>query len=61
MQRIIREEFKNRTIIAVAHRLQTILDFDRVAVLSAGEIVEYGVPGELLRTEGSKFRELWEA
>ena len=61
MQRIIREEFQGCTIIAVAHRLQTILDFDRVVVLSAGEIVEYGVPGELLGTEGSKFRELWEA
>ncbi|KAF3903663.1 hypothetical protein AA313_de0206900 [Arthrobotrys entomopaga] len=60
MQRIIREEMKDRTIIAVAHRLQTILDFDRVAVMENGKIVEVGNPQELLKKE-SKFKKLVEA
>ncbi|KAK6542686.1 hypothetical protein TWF694_006630 [Orbilia ellipsospora] len=60
MQRIIREEMKDRTIIAVAHRLQTILDFDRVAVMENGKIVEVGNPQVLLGKE-SKFKKLVEA
>ena len=60
MQQIIREEFKDCTIISVAHRLNTIVDFDRVAVLSAGKIVECGKPEDLLAKNGGAFRELYE-
>lgn len=60
IQQIIREDFKDCTIISVAHRLGTIVDFDRIAVLSAGRIVEYGKPDELLKMEGSAFKELYE-
>lgn len=60
MQRVIREEFRECTIISVAHRLDTIVDFDRIAVLSAGRIVELGTPEELLRKEGGAFRQLYE-
>lgn len=58
MQRIIREEFKDCTVIAVAHRLDTILDFDRIALLGEGKLRELGSPRELLETE-SAFRELY--
>lgn len=58
MQRIIREEFKGCTIIAVAHRLGTIRDFDRVVVLDQGRVVEDGKPDELLDNEWSWFRKL---
>ncbi|KAF2450312.1 P-loop containing nucleoside triphosphate hydrolase protein [Karstenula rhodostoma CBS 690.94] len=61
MQRILRTAFADRTIIAIAHRLDTILDFDRVVVMDAGRIVEVGLPGELLETEGSLFRALVES
>lgn len=60
MQKLIREEFKGRTIIAIAHRLETILDFDRVAVLDSGKLVECGPPGELLVRNGGLFRALVE-
>ena len=60
MQKIIREEMRDYTIIAVAHRLDTIVDFDRVVVLARGRIVEIGEPGELLRRVGGRFRELYE-
>ncbi len=47
-----------RTILAVAHRLSTVADFDRVIVLQAGRIVEDGAPGELRRGNGH-FARIW--
>jgi ABC-type multidrug transport system fused ATPase/permease subunit len=61
MQAILRSAFADRTIIAIAHRLDTILDFDRVVVMDSGRIAEVGPPGKLVRTEGSLFRALMEA
>ncbi|KAL9109116.1 MAG: hypothetical protein Q9227_006207 [Pyrenula ochraceoflavens] len=61
MQEIIRREFQGRTIIAVAHRLETIADFDRVIVLDAGKVVECGPPQELLEKENGWFRGMWES
>jgi ATP-binding cassette subfamily C (CFTR/MRP) protein 1 len=60
MQEIIGEHFRDCTVIAVAHRLQGIRDFDQVAVFEGGRVVEVGEPGELLKVEGGKFRGLWE-
>lgn len=57
MQRLIREEFSQHTIITVAHRLATILDSDMIAVLHEGKLVEFGPPEELL-SKPSMFREL---
>ena len=48
MQRLIREEFSSSTIIAIAHRVNTILDFNRVLVLQNGSIVESGPPRDLI-------------
>lgn len=58
MQQIIRDEFQGRTVIAVAHHLHSILDFDRVIVMDRGSVLESGRPNDLLQTEGSAFREL---
>ncbi|KPM46020.1 Metal resistance protein YCF1 [Neonectria ditissima] len=44
--------FANRTIITVAHRLNTILDSDRVVVLDKGEVVEFDTPSALFKKEG---------
>lgn len=61
MQRIVRTAFADRTIIAIAHRLDTILDFDRVVVMDSGKIVEVGPPAVLMQTEGSLFKGLVES
>lgn len=60
MQKIIREEFKDKTIIAVAHRLETIMDFDRVVVLDQGCLREQGSPSQLLKMD-SAFKTLYDA
>ncbi|XP_071742425.1 ABC transporter C family member 8-like isoform X2 [Rutidosis leptorrhynchoides] len=50
LQRIIREEFSNCTVITVAHRVPTVIDSDRVMVLSFGKMVEYDEPSKLMET-----------
>ena len=60
MQSAIREHFVNTTIIAVTHRLDTILDFDTVIVLDAGTIVESGPPQTLLSIQNGWFRNLYD-
>lgn len=55
MQQLIRAEFPNHTIFMIAHRLSTLLDFDKVVVLERGRVVEVGNPAELLKNERSLF------
>ncbi|KAB8266731.1 P-loop containing nucleoside triphosphate hydrolase protein [Aspergillus minisclerotigenes] len=52
MQRVLREMFPDCTIIAIAHRLRTIMDYDRVLVMADGEIVENDTPANLVKKEG---------
>ncbi|KAG8161139.1 hypothetical protein KVR01_009403 [Diaporthe batatas] len=59
MQKIIREEFADYTIVMVSHRLDMVMEFDTVVMMDAGSIVERGRPTTLIATKGSRFRELW--
>ncbi|KAI0365043.1 P-loop containing nucleoside triphosphate hydrolase protein [Pilatotrama ljubarskyi] len=49
---------KDVTLLTVAHRLQTIMDADKIMVLDAGRIVEFGKPSELLKNEKGMLRAL---
>lgn len=60
IQRLLRQKFASHTIIAVAHKLDTILDFDKVVVMDKGSLVEYGRPHRLLEQQGSWFHSLYE-
>ena len=51
IQNTIRSEFKSCTVLTIAHRLNTIIDCDRVLVLDAGQIAEFGTPYQLLNEQ----------
>lgn len=53
------KELKNCTVLVIAHRLNTIINSDKIVVLEKGKIVEVGVPKNLLAEKGSQFREIW--
>ena len=59
MQTILREKFSQHTIIAVAHKLDTILDFDKVALLDEGKVIEFDSPYDLLSDSSSAFYKLY--
>ena len=44
--------FRDRTIITIAHRINTILDSDRIVVLDHGTVAEFDTPSALVRRKG---------
>ncbi|MEW5311484.1 MAG: hypothetical protein WDW38_003194 [Sanguina aurantia] len=55
IQKTMRGEFLDRTIIAIAHRLHTVIDYDKILVLDAGQVAEFGAPSELLENPAGMF------
>ena len=55
IQRTIRTDFDGATILTIAHRLNTIADYDRVLVLDRGAVKEFDSPAVLLRDPSSAF------
>ena len=58
IQRTVRSEFSDATVITVAHRLSSVLDADKIMVLEQGRLVEFGAPKELMARSGGRFRAL---
>ena len=52
-------EIKNITVIAIAHRLSTLQNLDRIIVLNDGKIIEDGSFMDLLQKENGTFKALW--
>uniref|UniRef100_A0A158PA92 ABC-type glutathione-S-conjugate transporter n=1 Tax=Angiostrongylus cantonensis TaxID=6313 RepID=A0A158PA92_ANGCA len=60
IQGTIREYFRNCTVFTIAHRLNTIMDYDRVMVLKNGRIIEFDSPKALLCNRNSTFARMVE-
>ncbi|KZS96509.1 P-loop containing nucleoside triphosphate hydrolase protein [Sistotremastrum niveocremeum HHB9708] len=58
IQESLRTEFKDVTVITVAHRLQTIMNSDKIMVLDAGSVIELDTPQALLKKQGGSFKAL---
>jgi len=53
IQRTLREQFANSTLIVIAHRLSTVVDFDRILVMNTGIVEEFGSPKDLMGRKGA--------
>ncbi|KAJ1865606.1 hypothetical protein LPJ78_002535 [Coemansia sp. RSA 989] len=58
LQRLIHTELTDCTVLTIAHRLETIMNSDRVIVINQGQVVEVGAPAELAQKQGGYFAEL---
>ncbi|VAH36673.1 unnamed protein product [Triticum turgidum subsp. durum] len=58
IQKTIREEFKSCTMLIIAHRLNTVIDCDRLLILSSGKISEFDTPENLLSNEDGAFSKM---
>lgn len=59
IQIALKNLMENKTVIAVAHRLSTLNNMDRIIVLDKGKIVEDGTINELLNIENGLFKKMW--
>lgn len=58
IQRLIDLKFEGATMLVIAHRLQTIINSDKVLLIGAGKKREFGNPQKLIKTENSLFKKL---
>ena len=58
IQALIRTRFAASTVLTIAHRLATVIDYDKLVVLHAGAVAESGAPAALLADPASRFSQL---
>lgn len=58
IQLTLRREFQNCTVITIAHRLNTIIDYDKILVMDCGRVAEFDSPSTLLADSESLFRSM---
>ncbi|KAF9968528.1 hypothetical protein BGZ70_002765 [Mortierella alpina] len=60
IQKTLRREFKDRTVLTIAHRIKTVMDSDKILVLEKGRVQEFEAPKVLLQKHDSLFYQLAE-
>ncbi|KAG0023806.1 hypothetical protein BGZ80_007988 [Entomortierella chlamydospora] len=58
IQKAIRVDFADSTVITIAHRLNTVVDYNRILVMDQGQVAEYDTPQKLLRDPNSMFSKM---
>ena len=61
IQEVIRSRFKDTTVLTIAHRLNTIMDYDKVLVMDQGRVVEFDKPEVLLQNDMGYYAQLVQA
>jgi ABC-type multidrug transport system fused ATPase/permease subunit len=61
VQQVIKEYFQDSTVISIAHRLNTIIQYDRVLVLDQGNVMDFDSPRALLLKQDSIFTQMAQA
>lgn len=59
IEKALKNIMKNKTVIAIAHRLSTLKNMDKIIVLDNGKIIEQGTQKELLKNEDGTFHRLY--
>jgi ABC-type multidrug transport system fused ATPase/permease subunit len=59
IQKALNLVLENSTVLTVAHRIKTIINYDKILVLDAGEVKEFDTPSNLIKDENSLFHELY--
>ena len=58
IQELMNEEFKDSTMITVAHRLNTVIKSDKILVMGFGKVIEFDTPQRLMNDPNSEFYSL---
>lgn len=58
MQEVIRKQFKECTVLTIAHRISTVLDYDKIMVIERGRLLEFDSPESLLKNDKTKLYEM---
>ncbi|GFT24066.1 ATP-binding cassette sub-family C member 8 [Trichonephila clavipes] len=61
LQNVVAEQYKDSTVLSIVHRVQSVLNFDKVIVLDGGRVAEVGNPKDLQEVKGSIFASLVKA
>ena len=59
IQKVILKNLKDSTVLTIAHRIKTILEYDKILVFDQGHLVEQGSPKELIEKKSGQFYGLY--